>query len=211
MENIKELQEALCDVRKAHRLIYSYQSRMLDLVNFIAAKLDFDNVTEGSKHFSDPITARKGTLRVWNDMWAWDFLYSYVFEYYLGEMGLDDGSSICLSIVQYSDTGFYERAGNSHKDLNSFAPEEESISKLLFIIENAPKKKNWVWDVKDIVKNKEYASKNHTHSILEKRGCRQGLYSFPIERFHDEKSSLQAIQEFIDFCKENELAELEIV
>ena len=37
---------------------------------------------------------------------------------------------------------------------------------------------------------------NFKFSVLNKNGCRQGLYSFPIERFIDEKSSLQALQEF---------------
>lgn len=131
--------------------------------------------------------------------------------YNLGELALDDGSNIAISIVQYSDTGFFENSGNSRIDLNTFATEEESGSKLLFIIEMAPKKKDWVWDVEDIVNNKEYASINHTKTVLKKKGCVQGLYSFPIERFIDEKSILEALQEFLDFCKENDIAELEIM
>lgn len=131
--------------------------------------------------------------------------------YNLGELALDDGSNIAISIVQYSDTGFFENSGNSRIDLNTFATEEESGSKLLFIIEMAPKKKDWVWDVEDIVNNKEYASINHTKTVLKKKGCVQGLYSFPIERFIDEKSTLEALQEFLDFCKENDIAELEIM
>ena len=71
--------------------------------------------------------------------------------------------------------------------------------------------KDWVWDVEDIVNNKEYASINHTKTVLKKKGCVQGLYSFPIERFIDEKSTLEALQEFLDFCKENDIAELEIM
>lgn len=75
----------------------------------------------------------------------------------------------------------------------------------------APKKKDWVWDVEDIVNNKEYASINHTKTVLKKKGCVQGLYSFHIERFIDENSTLEALQEFLDFCKENDIAELEMV
>ncbi len=144
-------------------------------------------------------------------MWAWAFIYSYVFEQDLGEIECDNGSSVGLTIVQYSDTGYFDVAENDPQRIETFAPEEESITKLLFIIECKPKKKEWVWDIEEIVKNKEFASKNHTHTILEKKGCRQGLYSFPLERFVDEKSMIQALQEFCDFCKEQDIIELELV
>ena len=214
MEKVDELKEALCDVRKAHRLIYSYQARMLDLVRFISAKLDFGgHIKGGEKYYSNDIWKPKkdAYLNMPDGMWAWDFLYSYVFEYYLGEMELDNGSNIAISIIQYSDTGFFENTGNSRRDINSFATEEESGSKLLFIIEMVPKKKRWVWDIEDIVNNKEFASISHTKTVLQKNGCIQGLYSFPIERFIDEKSTLEALQEFVVFCKENDIAELEII
>ena len=212
MEKIEELKNALCDVRKAHRIIHEYQQRMLDLIRVIAAKVDFSSCGVGNKYFSNPIyRKRDGWLEICDGMWAWDFLYSYVFEYYLGEMSCDDGSSVALSIVQYSDTGCFDIIESDPQKIETFAPEEESITKLLFIIECKPKKKEWVWDIEEIVKNKEFAGKNHTHTILEKKGCRQGLYSFPLERFVDEKSMIQALQEFCDFCKEQDIIELELV
>lgn len=214
MEKVDELKEALCDVRKAHRLIYSYQARMLDLVRFISAKLDFGGRLQGgAKYYSNDIWKPKKDdyLNMPDGMWAWDFLYSYVFEYYLGKMELDNGSNIAISIIQYSDTGFFEKTGNSRRDIDSFATEEESGSKLLFIIEMVPKNNSWVWDIEDIVNNKEFASMSHTKTMLQKKGCVQGLYSFPIERFIDEKSTLEALQEFVDFCKENNIAKPEII
>lgn len=214
MEKVNELKRALCDVRKAHRLIYLYQARMLDLMRFISAKLDFGGRLQGgTKYYSNDIWKPKkdSYLNMPDGMWAWDFLYSYVFEYYLGEMEMDNGANIAISIIQYSDTGFFEKTGNSRRDIDSFATEEESGSKLLFIIEMVPKKKRWVWDIEDIVNNKEFASMSHTKTVLQKKGCVQGLYSFPIERFIDEKSTLEALQEFVDFCKESNIAELEII
>lgn len=214
MEKVNELKEALCDVRKAHRLIYSYQSRMLDLVRFIKAKLDFDNKIGGTAHFSEDTwkcDRDEGYLKLNDDTEAWDFLYSYVFEYYLGKKFIAD-RTIAFSIIQYSDTGSFEGDECSFDDFQTFKDEEHSGSKLLFFIEMAPKKKkNFVWDIEDIVFNKEYGSIHHEKTVLEKNGCVQGLYSFPIERFIDEKSTLEALQEFLDFCKENDIAELEIM
>lgn len=213
MEKVNELKEALCDVRKAHRIIYSYQARMLDLVRFIKAKLDFDYNIRGTAHFSDDIwrSDREGYLKLNDDTEAWDFLFSYVFEYHLGNKAMTD-RSIAFSIIQYSDTGSFEGDETSFDDFSTFRNEEQSGSKLLFFIEMAPKKKkNFVWDIEDIVFNKEYGSIHHEKTVLEKNGCVQGLYSFPIERFIDEKSTLEALQEFLDFCKENDIAELEIM
>lgn len=211
MENVEELKQTLCNVRIAHRIIHDYQQRMLDLVKFIATKLDF-SLCEGHKYFSDDITKKRNqNLNIRENMWAWDFLYSYVFEYYLGDMELDDGSSIAMSIIQYSDTGYYDNSDGDRQNLETFVKEEESISKLLFIIERVPKKKKWVWDIDKIVENKEYASKKHTKTVLNKNGCTQGLYSFPIERFIDEYSSIKALEEFLYFCKEDLDIILEIV
>lgn len=215
MENQEELKEALCDVRRAHRIIYSYQARMLDLINFIVAKLDLTRIEGATKFFSNDV--RRGRkdyapLQIFNGMWAWDFVYPYLMEYYLGEYEEVNGDSSSISVIQYSDTGYFEKSDNSRTDIDSFAPEEESISKLLFIIEKKPKKiKNWVWDIEDIVMDKQYASKKHTSSVVDKKGCRQGIYSFPIERFIDEKSSVQALQEFLDFCKDNDIVNWDLV
>lgn len=212
MEKNDELNRALCDVRKAHRIIYAYQQRMLDLIRVIAAKLDFNGCILGEKFFSNPIyLKRNGYLEIVDGMWAWDFLYSYVFEYYLGEIELDDDSRVALCIVQYSDTGCFDVDDSNRQQTNTFALEEESSTKLLFIIELKPKKKEWVWDIEKIVNNKEFACKSHTHTVLEKKGCKQGLYSFPLERFVDEKSMIQALQEFCDFCREQDIVELELV
>ena len=92
MENsIATLKDALLEVRKAHRLVESFQERMLSLVNFITTRLDFHQM-EGVKHFSNPIYPyRDGMhLKVSPRHWAWDFVYPYLFEYYVGEMELDE-------------------------------------------------------------------------------------------------------------------------
>lgn len=215
MENkLKEFNNALCDVRRAHRLIYSYQQRMLDLAYFIKTKLDFPDF-HGKKRFSGDISKNRSSryLRIWNDMWAWDFLYSYTFEYYLGEIKLEDGSDCALSIIQYSDTGYFETEGDSRTDINSFANEEESESKLLFILEVKPKNaKQWIWDIHKLSLDKEYASMKHTKTLLpSEKGNVQVLYSFPLDCFLNEKTSLKALKEFVDYCKENDVVELNLI
>ena len=213
MGKIEELSEALCNVRKAHRIIYSYQQRMLSLMKFISAKLNFVNKFMGVKHFSNDIyKKRDGYLEIHENMWAWDFLYSYVFEYYLGEQEIEGGDGIAISVVQFSDTGFFDSNSNNKTDVSTFAPEEKSASKLLFIIERKPKTSDWLWNIKEIVNNKEYASREHTCSILEQRdGIKQCLYSFDITDFTDEKSAVNSLRKLCNYCKEKEFADIKIV
>lgn len=215
MENkLKEFNDALCDVRKAHRLIYSYQQRMLDLAYFVKTKLDFPDF-QAKKRFSSDISKNRSSkyLRIWNDMWAWDFIYSYMFEYYLGEIELDNGDSCALSIIQYSDTGYFDADGESRTDVNSFAEEKESSSKLLFILEVKPKKtKEWIWNIHEISLDKEYGSSKHVKDLLiSDKGNMQVLYSFTLDRFLNENTSLNALQEFVDYCRNNDVVELSII
>ena len=213
MENItkKEFGEALCDLRKAHRLIFSYQEKMLDLIHFIGLKYGFP-ITQGNKHFSEPLKKKKdGSFELVKGMRAWDFQYSYVFEYHLGVVPQPDESQCALSIIQYSDTGFYDSTNELNKvDINSFEPVEEAASKLLFIFEYKSKKvKDWIWNVGDIVDDKSYASKLHTRSVVKhKLGNIQLMYSFSMESFLNEKTTMKALKEFADFCKKETDIEL---
>lgn len=211
-DKMKQFNDAMNDVRKAHRLIYSYQQRMLDLIYFIKSKLDFPLFLAEKRFSNDIYKKRNGYLLLPDNMWAWDFLYSYMFEYYLGEITLDNEDICALSVIQYSDTGFFEKEDNSRMDLNSFADEEESGSKLLFILEIKPKRKNWIWNINELVMDKQYASLKHECTIIKSdKGNIQVLYSFSLDRFLNEKTSLAALKEFIDYCKENDVVELNLI
>jgi len=47
MANIESIKDALCDVRKAHRIIYAYQKRMMGIVRFIGKKIGFSQYVKG--------------------------------------------------------------------------------------------------------------------------------------------------------------------
>lgn len=206
----KNLSNALLDVRRAHRILYAYQRRMLDLAHFIKCQLKMPDF-RGFKHFSRPIS-KKGNLTIWHDMWAWDYLYSYLFEYYLGEKETDDGFVYALSIIQYSDTGYFdqeEKEEGTRLELEKFKPEDESSSKLLFFLEYKPKDKNWEWEdgtsLEKIVLDKQIGSKEHTKGV--KRIAigvkhKQILCSFPLERFINMEATLEVLSEFRSYCQE---------
>ena len=213
METTTEnLSKALQDVRRAHRILYAYQRRMLDLVHFIQSKLDMP-VKDlcGIKHFSKPIYGRsKGhsRLNIWHTMWAWDYLYSYLFEYYLGEKEAGDKlHNYKLSLIQYSDTGYFDQDGQKRGRISEFGSEEESSSKLLFFLEYKPKDSEWEWKdgsyMEGIVLNKEVGRKEHTKEFRDTSADgKQILCSFPLERFINMEATLEVLSEFRSYCQE---------
>lgn len=209
--NTQKLTNALQDVRRAHRILYVYQRRMLDLVHFIQGKLDMP-VKDlcGIKHFSKPIYGRSighTPLNIWPTMWAWDYLYSYLFEYYLGEKEAGDKlHNYKLSLIQYSDTGYFDQDGQKRGRISEFGSEEESSSKLLFFLEYKSKDSEWEWKdgsyMERIVLNKEVGSKKHTKGVIT-IGVKhkQILCSFPLERFINMEATLEVLREFRSFCQ----------
>jgi len=113
-----------------------------------------------------------------------------------------------LSVIQYSDTGFFDSLHSTRTNINSFSTEEESASKLLFLIEVKPQTSPWWWDTKAIINSKEYASSNHTFSIRHEGDSIIGLYSVPIELFMDEDSAISVLTDFCSFCHDNNIANL---
>ncbi|EWC91621.1 hypothetical protein [Porphyromonas catoniae] len=211
METTTEnLSNALLDVRRAHRILYAYQRRMSDLAYFIKCKLGMPDFY-GFKHFSNPIYGRsKGhsRLNIWHDMWAWDYLYSYLFEYYLGvQKTSDEVYEYKFSLIQYSDTGYFDQDGQRRCRISEFGSEKESSSKLLFFLEYKSKDSEWEWKdgsyMERIVLNKEVGSKEHTKEVRRTTsGGTQILCSFPLERFINMEATLEVLREFRSYCKE---------
>lgn len=208
--NTKKLTNALQDVRRAHRILYAYQRRMLDLAHFIKCQLKMPDF-RGFKHFSRPISKNSGYLTIRHDMWAWDYLYSYLFEYYLGETEAGDKlHDYKLSLIQYSDTGYFEQDGQKRGRISEFGSEEESSSKLLFFLEYKPKDRNWEWgdgtSLEGIVLDKEVGRKEHTKEFRSTAtGGKQILYSFPLERFINMEATLEVLREFRSYCQEKDI------
>lgn len=203
MEEVTQLGKALYNVRKAHRLLHDYQTRMLDLAYFIKTKLGMPNFT-GKKHFSNPISSQSDK-NIWRDMWAWNFLYSYVFEYYLGVKNVNN-KKYAVSLIQYSDTGYFDSQNVSSNLPDSFTAEEHCSSKLLIVLEEIDKDGKWNWgdgsSIESIVLNKEYGCSSHEKTTLRKlpNGGVQIIYSVPLENMGNEMSVLKELQAFVDYC-----------
>jgi hypothetical protein len=152
MNTKKDIHQLMEDVRKAHRIIYQFQDRMLQLMNRIANDYGLNHPV-GRKRFSNPIgSTRRGNdypeanLRV-HDKWVWDMLYTYEFEYYFGKISRNNLNG-CLTVFQISDNGYYLADGHrleegesghlSKRAVNDFWSTDQSDSYLIFVFESFP-------------------------------------------------------------------------
>ena len=135
----KELDNAFTDVRNAFRLLARYQSRVLDIVDYIREQTPYTGMW-GLRRYCNVISTRKNcpvenyaNLNVYRDMWGWDFLYNYLFEYYFGEKKFGR-KTIEMSVIQVSDDGYYRSMANnpSRTDISTFLPSDESGSYFVF-------------------------------------------------------------------------------
>ncbi|MFR9503001.1 MAG: hypothetical protein SNH73_00935 [Rikenellaceae bacterium] len=201
-------------MRKSHRIIYEYQRRMLDLMFYIRNIYSISNKIAGRKMFSDPI--RKTTyysneynevnLKVNDGMWAWDFIYSYLFEFHFGStVDKDTGLEYSFSVVQVSDTGYFLSSQNnkSRIDTNSFYDPEESESVLIFVFEAIPlKTSKYYWGIEDSINH--LASTDETEEILKRDG--KGVYiacKYSIENFIDKDSTDKVLNSFARLIANN--------
>lgn len=198
-DKVKELQSAFCDIRKAHRLICSFQQKMLDLAKFIKMKFDMPELRV-YKRFLNPVTTGKN---IPSGTCAWDFLYSYQLEYDF-EVKQYGNYQYAISLLQCVDTGYFDVEDNDQKYPDTFASEEDSESKLVFYVNRIQNGSEWKqWEKrKELFDTKKYMCKDFKNEVIDYPEDNEKvlLYSFPIERFLDEQSTIEALQEFADYC-----------
>ena len=185
-----ELEEVFVDVRKAYRLLYFYQRRIMDTVDFIANLLYMHVESGYAIHSSGP--PRDGSnLNI--DRWAWDWLSMYVYEFYLGEKIFED-NIYKVAIAVQADTGFDDaNEGVTAIDVDQFSDVEKSATKIyIYIGKNIWKPSNfedsWFKDAND-----EYFVHEDNKIFISKR--------FDLSDFSDEISIRNNVSIFVDFVK----------
>lgn len=215
--NNKQVNSLFADIRTAHRLIYEYQKRVLDLVFYIKGKLKFPGKVGGYKRFSNAIGTTRAysssyegvNLAIYDKMWAWDFLYSYMMEFYLGEIE-ESKHKFSMSIIEISDTGYYSshQQNRDRQDIQTFANVEDSSTMLIFVFEIIKKNKTYqLWGNLD-EKIREWILS--TKTCLENR-CDDdvfGVMKVPMHRLTNKEDADIVISEFNDFVKETTGIEL---
>ncbi len=190
--NSDELNIVLADVRKSYRLLYHYQERVRSLVKYISDKLGFGYV-DGNALFSHPWNpGRKDNLQ----LWAWDFLPMYYFEFHLGAIETNDGE-VRASIFLQSDTGFFDSDKDNKLKPEDFSSIESSQTRLIFVVG----KNDWNYQdfhscSKEILKRKKEGpimvkGKGDSYTIAK---------AYNLIQFANAELTDKTIDDFKDFC-----------
>ena len=189
----KEIDNIFVDVRNAFRLLNRYQKRILQIVSYVREQTPY------------------------TDMWGWDFLYGYIFEYYFGRQRIDKKNAE-MSIFQISDDGYFISSQDKKHmtDIASFTPSEQSHSYLIFNLSVFPTKECNLWlsdpsfpdDEWDDFLTKFLSSSSDTKITRNDKGEVTILKKYEMQRFSSQQSADEVIRDFGRIAKDNTGIEL---
>ena len=130
--NSTDISEALKDVRNAYRLLALYQTRLLDIVKYVANSynVSFDS---GWSKFSN--AAGHGN-RANIDRLSWDWLSLYLYEFNLGEIVIG-ADKYNFKIVHQADTGYFDASADQkiyRGNADQFSDASTAITRLFFVL-----------------------------------------------------------------------------
>lgn len=202
MTTTNDFKNTLIDVRKAYRLLFLYQKRVMELVQFIGDTLSF-NYQGGWSWFSDGTPKNgKGSLENWS--WDWISMYFYEFNFAIKEV---NKNKIKFSILLQSDTGFYDAQPHSKQEVETFLSPENSETKLIFLVGKNCWYPDFAIDFEEtnaIYKKElsEYAKTVEEKTLLAK--------SFLLSDFINLDTTQNALIKWVEFCNENGINEIKM-
>lgn len=220
----KEIDNIFVDVRNAFRLLNRYQKRILQIVSYVREQTPYTDMWGSRNWYFDEIAKRRNSpdseyakLSVRKDMWGWDFLYGYIFEYYFGRQRIDKKNAE-MSIFQISDDGYFISSQDKKHmtDIASFTPSEQSHSYLIFNLSVFPTKECNLWlsdpsfpdDEWDDFLTKFLSSSSDTKITRNEKGEVTILKKYEMQRFSSQQSADEVIRDFGRIAKDNTGIEL---
>ncbi|MBU2940167.1 hypothetical protein KO494_11530 [Lacinutrix sp. C3R15] len=188
----------LLEVRKAYRLLFDYQSRILDLMKFIGQTYNIPFV-KGHPKFSG-----RGSNKLNN--WSWDWLYMYYYAFHFNNTSVKD-KKIYLSVYLLNDSGFfevnYEKAEANdkkveHLEVDQFKDVENSKTKLIFVA--GQNEWNWWNEVK------HYSKEFILNTQGQAKNSNMVWKGYDLDLFFTEEEALMQLQDFSTYCINNNIA-----
>ncbi|SFC39265.1 hypothetical protein SAMN04487907_10450 [Zunongwangia mangrovi] len=183
------------EVRKAYRLLFDYQDRILNLLNFIGKTYEMPYAGGWQKFTRGAPRSGQGRL----DLWAWDWLGMYYYEFNFKKKIVD--RDLMFSVFLLNDDGYYrniKEGKNAIKnDLKDFASVESSETKLIFVCSFL---EDWdePWkDWQDPKFTSEDEGKADDKNLIFK--------SYSLEKFLSEESTLKALDDFSKYANQYKL------
>lgn len=169
------------EVRKAYRLLFDYQRRVLDLIKFIGSTYNIP-FKKGK-----PLFSSRGSNNINN--WSWDWIYMYCYEFHFQRNA--HNTNLWFSIILRNDTGFFENHLEdetlSRLDIEKFKEVETSKTDLIFLAGRP----NWKFDVlKDATENEKGFIKEQ--GVLFKR--------YELKNFFTQENAISKLKDFEKEC-----------
>lgn len=186
-----ELETALIDVRKAYRLLYAYQRRVMDTIKFIADTLS-KNVQSGYAIYSG--NAPKNGSRINLECWSWDWLNMYMYEFYFRDLNIGN-NKIQFGIIVQADTGAYDSDNVViGTEIELFASAELSETRVVFQLG-----KNR-WKPEGYQDSKYFSSQSSSEfKLIDDVNTFFIAKSYPLSNLLDENGTLTTLGDFIAF------------
>ncbi|NCB66979.1 MAG: hypothetical protein EOM48_12565 [Bacilli bacterium] len=144
------------NVRKAYRLAYEVQDSIIEIVEYIRARIRYSKIA-GKQLFSASIERHIPALDDYADQkylgyqWSWDYFPTYMYTYYF-VMAPKENRAACFSIVQVMDDGFVDTPDeDTSPSTKDFKKPDESESYLLFAF-SIWKDHDFIWFTQDEMK-----------------------------------------------------------
>ncbi|RYY41658.1 MAG: hypothetical protein EOO08_00575 [Chitinophagaceae bacterium] len=185
----EQFDATLVDVRKAYRLLYSYQRRVMDTIQLIGEKFDRYEPL-GFPLFSGMAPREGGKVNF--DSWAWDWLPMYCYEFYFGKAVIgSDEYDFAISI--YSDSGWEDNLGeHDQTEVENFAVPEKSGSWIyMYVGRNMWKPKSFEDDWSSATSD-EFQEQSETGKFISRR--------LPLSELMTEDAIVVAVDSFKAYC-----------
>lgn len=203
------ISETMLEVRKAYRLLFDYQNRILNLMNYIRVFYGLCYTGGYPKLSNASPRAGAGSL----DNWAWDWLnmYFYQFSFDCDKSVKDKSFKKYFSVFLINDTGFFDSSLKEQNnevtaaclELNNYASVESSQSRLVFVASGNGISSTNHWISTRIIYSKGEA-------ILTEGGV-MIVKSYSIAEFETEEKANIALNDFDKFCHHNGLDSLNAI
>ncbi len=184
----------LQEVRKAYRLLFQYQTRVLDLIDFIGSSFNYEYNGGFPKFSNSSPNKGKGNLNAW----AWDWLNMYFYEFSFTHKE----DKIKFSIFLVNDTGYFKKVKKNRENkenlisktkISAFENIEESETKLIFVIgKNTWKPWGNDWHDDEFILNEQGNKVLRDEVMLFK--------SYLLEDFFDEADAIEKLRDFQIYC-----------
>jgi hypothetical protein len=191
------IENGILQIRKAYRLLFDYQTRILDLMSYIEGKTDFSFHSGWPLYSYASPKKGKGSL----NLWSWDWLNFYYYHFHFGSIK-KEGNAFYFGITHMADTGFFESQSQNpdKRNLKDYKNCEDSGSKLIFVVGLNLWEDAWGdnWNNKDFT-NKPEGEKN------DEKGGKIIFKSYDLKDFQSEESTEKILKDFQEYCKSKDI------